>query len=123
MDSTTIKNAINSKPYYIYIIGIVIVIAFIFIGYYFGTYNPQSKIVTDLVDTQLKIDKQKYDNDIKEKNSKNKELQDKLIKTQAQVLASQTEITKLKGDLDRVKPPANVEETRSRLLSRGYPTF
>lgn len=110
-------------PTFVWILAIASLIVFVFIGYEFGTYNPKSDLITQLVDRQLKEEKARFAAEIKIKDDQLSELQKSLILSQSKYFATQTEIDRLRGTIINAKPPTDLKEIRKRLLSHGYPTF
>jgi len=116
---TTNKNTI------IYVVVGIALIAFLIIGFTAGTYHPDpnSKIVQNLINSQIANEKAKYEQTIKDKDTKIKAIQDQLDKSNQTTKGYEIEIAKLKGKVGKVQKPKTDTETRKRLKEMGYETF
>jgi len=115
----------NPKTKFIIIGFIISLIIFLTIGFTIGKYNPDpnSKIVTELLNKLLYEDKLKYDQIIKEKDSQISNIQLQLNQSQNINSNYQKEISKLKNQLNNIKPPENENEIRERFKGLGYETY
>lgn len=112
----------NIKNHKGLVIIIIVGIIFIFIAFTYGTYhaNPNSQVVQNYVNEKLKEEKDKYDKSINEKTEQIKLLNDQLQISQANVYKKQTEINKLKKEMNSINAPTNLQETKERLNKLGY---
>ncbi len=114
----------NIIKYKWFILAGVILIAFIFIAYTYGSYHPSpnSAVIQEYVKTKLNEEKTKYNELIKKKNEQIIQLNKDLEKSQKVVNQKQTEIRNLKNQMTNIKAPQNLTEIRQRLNALGYPT-
>ena len=107
------------------IIGIIIVISIVLL--YFSMKQSMSSYFQDILDRQLEQYRAEYALNIEEKEKeirdKDKQLivlSDKLKKSQLAYNKLQEDIENLKKEIDDVKEPESLQETKDRLKALGY---
>ena len=121
----------NWKPV---VLVVATVIIFLFIAFKFGTYNPQSEIVTKLVDQQIKVDKEKfasdlaalqkkYNEDIKQKDVIIGKLQEDIQISDTKYQTTKKQIEMLKKEMNNYVLPKNMAEAKNSLRKLGYNPF
>lgn len=108
---------------YLYVgIGIITLIIILIIAFTIARYNPDmnSKEIKNYVETQLKIEKEKYEKIITDNNLKIDLLNKDLIRSQQITNSYKNEITEIKLKIKNIKEPITDLEIIDRLKKLGY---
>lgn len=104
---------------------IIFIVISLIVGIGIGRYYPNknSEYVKQLINEQVKIEKEKYNLIIEDKDKNINEIKSKLSESKKLNLNYEKEINKLKVQIVNIKTPTNEKEIRERFKRLGYETY